>query len=71
MGTGTTTGSSPYIISYGGFSANKCVRITHYETCCGFRKASTYCFEIEGELTTRVVEGSNKESKIVDEIVPN
>jgi hypothetical protein len=71
MGTGTTTGTSPYGISYTGFSVNKCVRITHYVKCCGVLKRSTYCFEITGEVTTRVVKGSDKGSKIVDEIVPN
>ena len=70
MGTGITTGSTPYGISYSGFSINKCVRITHYVKCCGVLKRSTYCFDITGSVST-LLKTVGTGNKIVDEVVPN
>lgn len=68
MGTGITTGTTPFGISYRGFSVNKCVRITHYVKCCGVLKRTTYCFDITGAVN-KVIKSDNNSNKIVDEIV--
>lgn len=70
MGSGITTGSTPYGISYSGFTKNQCVRITHYVKCCGVLKRSTWCFDISDGVN-RVAKTQDSGYKIVDEIVPN
>ncbi len=71
MGTGITTGSSPYGISYTGFAVNKCVRITQYVKCCGVLKRSTYCFEITGAVSRMIKPTADSGNQIVDEEVTN
>lgn len=69
MGTGITTGATPYGIKYNGFPANSCVRITHYVKCCGVLKRTTYCISISSGVA-KMTSGSNTgEEKILDETV--
>jgi hypothetical protein len=69
MGTGLTTGSTPYGISYRGFSTNKCVRITHYVKCCGVLKRTTYCIMITSGVAKIAMPTVDSGNKIVDEEV--
>jgi hypothetical protein len=57
MGTGITTGTTPYGIAYGGFSNNSCFKVTHYVKCCGVYLRQTQCFSI-GTNNAKMAPGS-------------
>lgn len=46
MGSGITTGTTPYGINYSGFPNNSCFKITHYVKCCGQLVRQTQCVSI-------------------------
>ncbi len=46
MGTGITTGTTPYGINYSGFPNNVCFKITQYVKCCGVFLRQTQCVSI-------------------------
>jgi hypothetical protein len=67
MGTGITTGPTPYGIKYT-WPANSCVRVTHYVKCCGVLKRTTYCISIS-EGVNKMISKPNDENKVLDEVV--